>query len=193
MIAFLKGHIRSVIDNYLVVEARGVGYKVFVPQKIIEDCHKLSGTINLHIHHHITDRSSELYGFANHSDLEVFEMLLTINGVGPKAAMALLSTYSGEDIKNLIIAGDEAALCDAPGIGKAAARKICNELCERIEEKDEFEGMRPVSSLPSRQAMEALIGLGYNRIEAQAALKMVSKEIEDPQERVKEALKNLGK
>lgn len=193
MIAFIKGRIRTVLDNYIVVEAKGVGYKVFVPQKIIESCHKLSGKINLHIHHHMTDRSSELYGFREHSGLEVFEMLLQVTGVGPKAALALLSTYSGEDLKKLILSNDEPALCEAPGIGRAAARKICNELCEKIEEKDEYDGLRPISSLPSRQAMEALVELGYNRVEAQAALKMVPKEIEDPQERVKEALRNLGK
>ncbi len=193
MIAFLKGRIRSVGEDYLVVETGGVGYRVHVPIQLIENCHQTAGKISLHIHQHQTERSSELYGFKTHADLSIFEMLISVNGVGPKAALSLLSAYSGEELKDMIITEDEASLCEAYGIGRRVAAKICRELSEKLEEKDEYEGLRPMRSLPARQAMEALKELGYNHIEAQAALRMVPKEIEDPQEKVREALKNLGK
>jgi len=193
MIAYLRGKIRSVGEDYIVVDARGLGYKVYVPMSIIEECAKLSGKISLHIHHHQTDRSSELYGFKNSTDLAVFEDVISVNGVGPKAAMSLLSMIGGSELKEAIIAQDEAVLCEAHGIGKGVAARICRELSEKLEERDAFEGLRPTRTLPSRQALEALKELGYNHIEAQAALRMVPKEVDDPQERLKEALKNLGK
>ena len=193
MIAFVKGRIRLVKDDFMVVETHGVGYKIFVPYSLIEECHQLSGQIALHIHHHQTDRGNDLYGFKDFIDLEMFEMLLTISGIGPKAAAALLSNFQGKELKNLIVNQEEATIASAKGIGIRAASKICRELSEKIEEKDEYEGMRPQASTPSRQALEALIELGYNQIEAQAALRMVPRNVTEPKERVKEALRNLGR
>lgn len=193
MIAFIRGKIRLVKDDYMVIEASGVGYKIFVPSSVISECHKLSGKISLHIHHHQTERLNELYGFKSYVDLEMFELLITVRGVGPKVAAGLLSSFKGEELKRIIIYQDEAALASAKGIGIRAASKICHELAEKLEERDEYEGMGPQSSTPSRQALEALMELGYNHIEAQAALRMVPRGITEPKERVKEALRNLGR
>lgn len=193
MIAFIRGRIRLVKDDFMVVESYGVGYKIYVPASLIEECHKLSGKIALHIHHHQTERSSELYGFKTYLDLEMFELLLSVSGIGPKAAAALLSTFKGNELRTLIIYQDEATIATAKGIGIRAASKICRELSEKIDGHDEYEGMRPAASTPSRQALEALVELGYNQIEAQAALRMVPRSITDPKEKVKEALRNLGR
>lgn len=193
MLAFIKGRIRLVKDDFMVVEASGVGYKIFVPTPLIERCHELSGRVALHLYHHQTERSSDLYGFKSYADLEMFEMLLTVSGVGPKAALVLLSSFEGKELKRLIVYQDEAMIATAKGIGARGAAKICRELAERIESRDEFEEMRPRASTPSREALEALVGLGYNQIEAQAALRMVPKNITEPKERVKEALRNLGR
>lgn len=193
MIAFIRGRIRLVKDDFMIVEAYGMGYKIFVPAPTISECHKLSGKISLHIYHHQTERSNELYGFKDYLDLEMFELLLTVRGIGPKVALTLLSTFKGKELKNLIVYQDEATIASAKGIGIRAATKICHELAELIEKPDEYEGMRPTASTPSRQALEALIELGYNQIEAQAALRMVPPSITEPKERVKEALKNLGR
>lgn len=193
MIAFIKGRIRLVKDDFMVVEAYGVGYKVSVPTILIEKCHEMSGKVALHLHHHQTERSSELYGFKSYADLEMFELLLTVSGVGPKAALALLSAFEGKELRRLIVYQDEATIATAHGIGVKAAGKICRELGEKIEGRDEYEGLAPRASTPTREALEALIGLGYNQIEAQAALRMVPKNITGSKERVKEALKNLGR
>ena len=193
MIAFIKGRIRLVKDDIMLVEAYGVGYKVFVPAILVEKCHEMSGKIALHIHHHQTERSNELYGFKSYADLEMFELLLTVSGVGPKAALALLSVFEGKELKRMIFYQDEAGIAAAHGIGIRAAGKICRELSEKIEGRDEYEGLRPHASTPTREALEALVELGYNQIEAQAALRMVPKSITQPKEKVKEALRNLGR
>lgn len=193
MIAFIKGRIRLVKDDFMVVEAYSVGYKIFVPVSLIEKCHELSGKIALHLHHHQTERSNELYGFKSYADLEMFEMLLLVSGVGPKAALNLLSAFESKELRRLIIYQDEATLATAHGIGVKAAGKICRELLEKIEDKDDYEGLSPRASTPTREALEALIELGYNQIEAQAALRMVPKNITGSKERVKEALRNLGR
>jgi Holliday junction DNA helicase RuvA len=193
MIAFIKGRIRLVKDDFMVVESHGIGYKIYVPTSLIEECHKMSGKIALHIHHHQTERSNELYGFKTYLDLEMFELLLTVGSIGPKAAATLLSTFKGSELKTLIVYQDEATLATAKGIGIRAAGKICRELGEKIEDKDEYENMRPHASTPSREALQALIQLGYNQIEAQAALRMIPRGITDPKEKVKEALRNLGR
>jgi len=191
MIAYLAGKIRLVNNDSIVVEAGGIGYQVFVGEEIIEKCHEASGKIELYTHHHQTERESSLYGFKTYDELAMFERLLKVSGVGPKAAAAILSTHSVEALRSAVLNDGVDLISEAPGVGKKVASKIIHEL------KDEFEdeGVATLigeKTTVSHQAFEALLNLGYNQVEARAALRMVPKDVKSTTERVKLALKNLA-
>lgn len=188
MISYLKGTISRSGANYLVIVTNGVGYQVFVDEKTLENL-SAKERAEFHIHHYQTDKSEELYGFESLASLDLFENLLSVSGVGPKAALALLSSLSIKELEEAIIKGDLETLTVAPGIGKKVAHKIIAELSDSLAEEG-LEGL-PKSS-PRRQAFEALIELGYNSVEAKAALRMVDSSVSDPEKRVKEALRHLS-
>jgi len=188
MIGYLKGKIIRSTADYLVIAVNGVGYQVFVNQKNLE---KVSDNkqIELHIHHYQTEKSENLYGFENLAEISLFEALLSVSGVGPKAALALISALSVNELEQAITKGEVDTLTTAPGIGKKGAQKIVAELSDNLADKG-LEGL-PKSS-PQRQAYEALIELGYNAVEAKTALRMVDSKVIDPEDKVKQALKHLA-
>jgi holliday junction DNA helicase RuvA len=188
MISYLKGTINRSGNDYLVVVANGVGYQVFVDEKTLENVSVQEKT-ELHIYHHQTEKSEELYGFEKLPSLDLFESLLSVSGVGPKAAMALLSSLTTEELEEAITEGNSETLTVAPGIGKKVAHKIIAELSDTLAEEG-LEGFPKSSS--HRQAFDALLELGYNPVEAKTALRMVDNSIDDPEERIKEALKHLS-
>jgi len=188
MISYLQGEIKRTGSNYLVVVANGIGYQVFVSEKSLK---RISGKekIELHICHYQTEKSEELYGFEDLPGLDLFENLISVSGIGPKAALALLSALDIKEVEEAITKGDLDTLTMAPGIGKKGAQKIIAELSDSLTEGG-LDGL-PKSS-PQRQAFEALIELGYNSVEAKAALRMVDSSVSDPEEKVKEALRHLA-
>jgi holliday junction DNA helicase RuvA len=193
MIGYLAGEIKKIGKDYLVVyvkmaEGFGVGYKISVGKKIIEQFN-IGDKIELYIHHYLTEQSEDLYGFSNISELDLFENLIGVSGIGPKAAQALLSALSVSQITEAIEKGNVDILTEAKGIGKKGAQKMIAELSDVISEKG-IEGIE--SSGPRAEAYQALIELGYNQVEAKAALRMVDSKIEDSEKIVKEALKNLS-
>jgi len=193
MIGYLAGEIKKIGKDYLVVfvmaaKGFGVGYKINVNQKLI-DKFKVGEKIELFIHHYLTDQSEDLYGFLNIGELDLFENLIEVSGVGPKAAQALLSALSVSSIKDAISEGQVDVLTEAKGIGKRGAQKIIAELSDVIAQKG-IEGLE--GSGPKADAYEALLELGYNHVEAKAALRMVDNELKDSEEIVKQALSNLS-
>ena len=188
MISYLEGTISRSGNDYLVIVANGVGYQVFVDEKTLENL-SAKEKVEIHIYHHQTEKSEELYGFEKLPSLDLFENLLSVSGVGPKAAMALLSSLSTKELEEAITKGNLETLTVAPGIGKKVAHKIIAELSDSLAEEG-LEGL-PKSS-PHRQAFEALLELGYNPVEAKTALRMVDNSINDPEDRIKEALKHLS-
>jgi len=192
MIAYISGKIRFVDEDSIVIEAGGIGYKVYVSEKIIEECHKTAGKIGLYTYHHQSEKEVALFGFKTHDELAMFEMMLKVSGVGPRLAAAILSTHSVDVLRSAILNDDPETIAEAPGVGKRLAGKIVRELEESLED----EGVTTVVSEKTtvhRQAYEALLSLGYNQVEARAALRMVPKDIKSTQERVKLALKHLAK
>ncbi len=188
MIGYLKGEIKRSAADYLVVAVSGVGYQVYVTEKTLKNFSS-ADEIELFIHHYQTEKSEDLYGFKDLPSLDLFENLLSAPGVGPKAALALLSTLGINELEEAITKGDLETLTLAPGIGRKVAQKIIGELSDSLAEEG-LEGL-PKSN-PRRQAFEALLELGYNMVEAKTALRMVDSSITDPEERIKEALKHLA-
>lgn len=182
MIITLKGEITYKSSNFVILENAGIGYRVYFldTEKVA-----LGDEIKLFTHQYIREDKSDLYGFLNFEELEFFNKFLSISGVGPKMAQNIL----GLGIKNLqksIIAGDSSLIESISGVGKKTAQKIILELRGSIDKILEKDGL-------NKEVISALTGLGYQKYEAEEALRAISSEISGTEEQVKEALKILGK
>ena len=195
MIASIRGQVTLIKETYIVVETGGIGYKVFVAGSVLT-ASRLGEEVSLNIYHNITESSQALYGFHTTDEQEFFEMLLTINGIGPKVAISVLNAASLNDIREAVISNNPEILTNISGIGKKTAERIVLELKNKITIGD----VRPigtksidVGSHANMDVYEALIKLGYNAVEARTALKMVDQSIKEPEKKLKAALKSLGR
>jgi len=195
MIASINGIIKLNREGFLIIEAGGIGYKVFVPNSIAGNI-RVGDEIFLYIYHHITESSQSLYGFNTYDEQEFFELLLTISGIGPKVALNVLNAATLSDIREAVIANNPDILTNISGIGKKTAERIVLELKNKITIGD----VRPVGTksadlgaTANLDIYQALIQLGYNAVEARTAIKMIPDNVSDPDKKLKEALKNLGR
>ncbi|MEO8638125.1 MAG: Holliday junction branch migration protein RuvA [Candidatus Taylorbacteria bacterium] len=192
MISHLKGTISFRSSDFLVVDVAGVGYKVFVTEETLDKVSAI-GDSQVHIWTHLTVREDahDLYGFLEKEELDFFELLITVSGIGPKTALAILNLTPVETLATAIASGDATLLSKSAGIGGKRAEKIIIEL------KDKFlTGVKEGDGGALRDqndAIEALKSLGYSEKESRDALKKINKEIVGTGERVKQALKLLGK
>ncbi|MDD2935362.1 MAG: Holliday junction branch migration protein RuvA [Candidatus Pacebacteria bacterium] len=188
MISQLTGKISFVTLNYVVLDVSGVGYKVFVSNDTTASLHENSNA-TLWTYLAVRENSMDLYGFTEKQNLDFFEMLLTVSGIGPKSALGILNVASPETLRSAISSGDTSYLTKVSGIGSKSAQKIVLELQDKVGKIEG--GARGVRE--EVDAVEALKSLGYSAREASDALKKVSKEITDTGGRVREALKILSK
>ena len=163
MIAYVSGEVVARGADHVVVDVRGVGYKVFVPR------HPTSDTVALHTHHVVRDDAQQLFGFETREELALFELVITVPGVGPKAALSLLSVSSPPALAAAIASGDAAALSRAPGVGKKTAERLIVELKGKIARTGPER--EPAGVLTEDEAAAALQALGYTVAEAIAALR----------------------
>ncbi len=188
MIGSLKGKITHKSANYIILETSGVGYKVFVPLILLASF-KVGQELSLVIHTYVREDQLTLYGFPTLPELEFFELLLTVSGVGPKSALGIMSLATLAMIKSAIVSEDPSVFTKVSGIGRKTAERVIVELKEKL--KDEKSSM-PVAREHS-DAMDALISLGYNQQQARDALKNVPKDVKDLQSKIKTALKAMNK
>lgn len=190
MIGSIKGKIILKTDKFLIVETGGVGYKISISPDTLSNTRKLGDEIMLWIHTHVREDILDLYGFLNREELEFFEMLINVSGIGPKGALSILGIASIETLQRAIGTGDTSYLTKISGIGKKTAEKIVIELRDKITSKMKTESGG--SSLQGElDALEALKSLGYSQNEAREALKKVSPDV-NINIKIKEALKFLG-
>ena len=192
MIGSIKGKIILQNEKFLIVETGGVGYKISVSPDTLSRIASGQGLIrpitdaSFWIHTHIREDAFDLYGFLDYRELEFFEMLINVSGIGPKSALIILGIASIETLKKAIATGDISYLTKISGIGKKTAEKIIIELRDKIgEEKSD------ISLKGELDALEALKSLGYSQNEAREALKQVSADA-DINGKIREALKVLG-
>jgi len=189
MIAKIKGKIEYIKDNYAVVDVQGIGYKIFsTPYNL----GKIAGKneAEFFIHTYVREDILALYGFLSMEELDMFELLISISGIGPKAGMGILTVASPKTIKTAILNEDASILTKVSGVGKKTAERVILELQNKIAQLPESEKEGAVSD---SDAIEALVGMGYSVTEAREALKSVPKDIVDVGKRIRHALKNLGK
>ena len=188
MIACLSGTVRHKDLHYLVIDISGVGYKVLVTTETALDVAP-SSPIFLWTHLVVRETSLELFGFLDKETLDVFELLITIPGIGPKSALSILNVATPSTLRQAVASEDTTYLTRVSGIGKKNAEKIVLELKDKLKITKEDRGLDMRSE---GDALEALVSLGYNERDAREALKRVPKETEGASERVKAALKLLS-
>src|SRR3989338_116596 len=188
MIGTLNGTVRHKDLHYLVVDISGVGYKVLVTTETALDVTP-SSPIFLWTHLVVRETSLELFGFLDKETLDIFELLITIPGIGPKSALSILNVATPSMLRQAVASEDTTYLTRVSGIGKKNAEKIVLELKDKLKitKEDQDLDMRSEGD-----ALEALVSLGYSERDARDALKKVPKEVEGASERVKQALKVLG-
>lgn len=189
MISKIKGKIEYIRDSYVVVGINSIGYKVFVTPFVLG---KIAGNqeVEFFIHTYVREDALALYGFLTLEELEMFELLISISGIGPKAGLGILSIADVRTIHTAILNEDPSVLTKVSGVGKKTAERVILELKNKIADLPEHEKGEVMAD---SDALEALIGMGYSVSEAREALKLVPTNIKDVGERVKLALKNLGK
>jgi Holliday junction DNA helicase RuvA len=185
MISYLKGKIIYKNENFIILESNGIGFQIFVPEPCLLKC-KIGEIKEFFTHEYLREDSRELYGFATAEELEFFWQLLGVSGVGPKLAHRVISAYKLDKIKKAIADGDLAILSTISGVGKKTAQKIILELKGKL-----VLGKSP--AVGDSEIIDALVRLGYSKSEAQDAIGKIGENVEGVENKIKAALKNLGK
>ena len=190
MLSYLKGKIIFRGKDFIIVKSNSIGFKVF----ILANLNIENDEIELFTHLVVREDALTLYGFSNYEELELFELLISISGIGPKAGSGILSLADPETVKVAIVKGDVSILTRVSGIGKKTAERVVLELRNKVSISDTA-GLEEKSKEINNQtdAIDALVGLGYNVNEAKRALSEVPSEVKDVGERIKMALKGLGR
>jgi Holliday junction DNA helicase RuvA len=193
MLSFLRGKILNKGSGYIIVETNNVGYQVFVNAMLYADF-DVGQAVEIYTHQYVREDALDLYGFKSLEELEMFELLLSISGIGPKSALGVLSVASVADIKESISRGDSSLLTKVSGIGRKTAERVVLELREKIVETADARTQTAGGSSSVRgEEIDALMALGYSMQQARDALRGVDAEIKDSGERIKAALKRLSK
>jgi Holliday junction DNA helicase RuvA len=199
VIAHLSGVVRRAGADFVVVDVGGVGYMVSVSTSTRQLLPPPGGDIELHIHTHVREDQLALYGFASAAELDMFEMLIQVDGVGPKVGLNILSAASLEVLKRAIVSEDPSPIRRATGVGQRTAAKVIIELKPRLDALAELEAVPRAAALAGdgivpKAVESALRNLGFSSQEARAGIESVDwKSTPNTQEALAVALKALGR
>ena len=202
MIAFVRGTAMDMTENSVIVEAGGIGYEIYMTGTDLSQIH-MGEEVKIHTYFNVREDAMQLYGFRSKDDLQMFRLLLGVNGVGPKAAVGVLAGITADELRFAILSDDVKTLSKAPGIGKKTAQKLILELKDKMKLEDAFElklaheqekavaGLGEISD-GRQEAVEALVALGYSSTDALRAVRKVTDVAPDDVEGLlKAALKNF--
>lgn len=193
MIGYLKGKIISAKPTELLLDVNGVGYQIRIS---INTFDKISGneSVSLFIHTNVREDSITLFGFYSEAEKEMFELLITINGVGPKSALSLLSGISTDEFKHAVTSGNIERIIAVPGIGRKTAERLILELKNKVGDIKE-EGITPTKPSLQKEAVAALTTLGYKLVGSEKAVNKILAESSDCslEELIKNSLKELNR
>ena len=202
MYAYIKGELAEKNIDHIVVEAGGIGYPIYVPAQSIDYLPDEGDQIKVYTYLYIREDAMVLYGFLTKDDLEIFKMLITVSGIGPKGGLGILSTLSADDLRFAILSGDSKTISKAPGIGAKTAQRVIIDLKDKMSLEEAFEKkldnnadgvQKTLNSSIKNDAVLALSALGYSSAES---LKAVSKvditDDMDVEDVLKLALKNMS-
>lgn len=186
MYAYIKGTLEEITEDSVVVEAGGIGYNVKVSTTTADLLPGIGSEVKIYTYTLVREDAFSLYGFLTRDDLEVFKKLITVSGIGPKGGLAILSVMSADALRFAVMAGDAKAIAKAPGIGAKTAERVILDLRDKISLEDTLRGIgapagkagesadaQTVDNVMKREAIEALVALGYSASDATAAVKKV--------------------
>ena len=196
MIEYMIGEVVDKKKDYIVLLVNNIAYKVFTSKETMES-DIYDGEVKIYMNLVVREDDMSLYGFSNRYEVDFFNLITTVNGVGPKTAIGILSEQKVVDLQKAIVTNDEKALMKAPGIGKKTAQRIILELKDKVSKGSEFEDLANVVSVVSvgsnlNEAIEALTSLGYNKYEITSIAKGLDETME-VEDLIKELLKRLSK
>ena len=190
MIATVRGEITQIEDTAVIIEVGGVGLRVFVPKPLREQM-KTGEAIFLFTQLIVREDDWKLYGFENQADRELFTALMGVDGVGPRTALAVLSTLNLDTVQRAVFSEEPDLLSRVPGVGKKTAQKMVLYLHDRLKPISGLEKIASMSDSDS-EVLAALTALGYSVVEAQTAIQSISKDApEDVEERLRMALQQF--
>lgn len=202
MYSYIKGELAEVNTDHIVIDVGGIGYMIYIPAQSLNYLPEIGEMLKVHTYLYMREDAMILYGFLTKDDLEMFKLLITVSGIGPKGGLAVLSTLSSDDLRFAVLSGDSKAISKAPGIGSKTAQRVIIDLKDKLSLEDAFEKKLEhenekinvsSNSQVKNDAVMALNALGYSSTES---LKAVSKvEITDDMEVedvLKAALKHMS-
>lgn len=182
MIAYVNGIIEDITEDNVVIDVGGIGYNVRISSDTASKLPKTGERIKLHTYTNVKEDAFQLYGFLSKSELSMFKQCITVNGIGPKGALAILSVMDVDSLRYAIMSGDTKAISKAPGIGARTAQRLVLELKDKITIDDALiqqeidataAGGTSCDSAQKKEAMEALISLGYGQTESMKAINAI--------------------
>ena len=200
MYAYFKGKLAYVGEDSIILDVHDVGYRILLSPTSISFLPQIGEDVRIYTYTSVREDAIWLYGFLNHADLEIFKKCITVSGIGPKGGMSILSVMDADALRFAIISGDAKAIAKAPGIGLKTAQRLILELKDKISVEDTLvnravNGVSVTNSVfddTSKEAVEALVALGYSSSEALKAVKNIEDAAEmDTEAVLKAALKNM--
>lgn len=201
MIAFVKGQIEDISEENVVVDVGNIGINIKISARTSSLIPGIGRQVKLFTYTLVREDALQLYGFLTQDDLFIFKKLITVNGIGPKGGLAILSVMSADELRFAILSGDAAAIARAPGVGKKTAERVILDLKDKISLEDTLihketqisgEDVLSTGDKARNEAVEALIALGYSSSDALRAVKSVEGgESMDVEKLLKLALKNM--
>lgn len=180
MISYIKGELVEVTEDSVVLDHGGMGFSIMMPGSILAKLPAIGSELKVHTYLYVKEDVLGLYGFLTKDDLKVFKLLITVSGIGPKGALAILSTMSPDDLRFAVLAGDAKTISKTPGIGSKTAQKLIIELKDKLKIEDVLDGadggyeaQSDMADTAAAEAVMALTALGYSAADATRAVKLV--------------------
>lgn len=192
MISYIKGEVVKKGIDYLILDNNNIGYYINTSFSTLEKVSEKEKIIIL-TYMHIREDIIALYGFLTSDEIDLFKKLISVNGIGPRAGLSVLSTYEVNTVKEIVLKEDVSGLSKVPGIGKKTASKIILELKDKVGTVEELQGSEIVVSSEMSDVIEALTSLGFNYAEVKRTLGNMELSGKSENDIIKEALKNLNR
>lgn len=200
MISYIRGELASVEDDKIIVDVGGVGYGIYMSSQTMSLLPRPGSQVKIHTYMNVKEDCMQLFGFLTRDDLQVFKLVIGVNGIGPKGGLSILSQLTPDDLRFAVVSNDAKAISAAPGIGKKTAEKLILELKDKLSIEDVLERgfsdensqIQAGNSEIQQDAVQALISLGYGSTEALKAVKQVEiTEGTDTEAVLRQALKHM--
>ena len=201
MYSYIKGTLEETGEDYIVIEAGGIGYQIYTTGQTFQYLPGQGAELKVYTYLHVREDAMILFGFLTKDDLSVFRLLLGVSGIGPKGALAILSVMTTDDLRFAVLGDDAKAIARAPGVGAKTAQRLILELKDKLSLEDAFEQklaknedmVQNKTGGAKNEAVQALVALGYSSSEALKALQGVEiQENTDVEDILKAALKNMA-